>query len=107
MRLKPCSLQIVHLQAVSAEGWVFEEFPEALHIPLPAHIGQVRHHVGNDLEPCILGQVEAVSYLQTSHIGFGLMYKCCVGFRQMALLTKAPIALLHARCCPLELLVSA
>ena len=69
MQLKPCSWHIIHLQAISAEGWVFEKFPEALHVPLPAHIGQVGHHVGNDLEPCILGQVEAVSHLHTSHAG--------------------------------------
>ena len=32
-----------------AEGGVFEELAERLDIALPPHVGQVGHHVGNDL----------------------------------------------------------
>ncbi len=48
-----------HLEAICPEVWVLKELPEALHVPLPAHVGQVRHHVGNHFEARILGQVEA------------------------------------------------
>ena len=38
-----------HLQPVCAEGGVFEKLPEALNVSLPPHVGQVGHHVGDDL----------------------------------------------------------
>ena len=50
------------LESICSEVGVFEELPEALHVALPAHVGQVRHHVGNDLEASILGQVEALPH---------------------------------------------
>ena len=39
------------LEAVAAEGGVLEELGKALQVALPAHVGQVGHHVRDHLHP--------------------------------------------------------
>ena len=51
-----------YLKTICPEVWVLKELSKALHVALPAHVGQVWHHVSNDLETCILGQVEALTH---------------------------------------------
>ena len=51
-----------YLKTICPEVWVLKEFSEALHVTFPAHVGQVWHHVSNDFETCILGQVETFTH---------------------------------------------
>ena len=51
-----------YLKTIRPEVWVLKELSEALHVTFPAHVGQIWHHVSNDLETGILGQVEALTH---------------------------------------------
>ena len=55
-------MRAADLEAISPEVWVLKELSEAFHVALPTHVGQVGHHVGNDLEACILGHVETLPH---------------------------------------------
>ena len=48
----------VDLQPIAPERGIFEEFLELFEVPLDADVWQVRHHVGDDLEPGVFCQME-------------------------------------------------
>mmetsp|Transcript_45783 Transcript_45783/g.89471 ORF Transcript_45783/g.89471 Transcript_45783/m.89471 type:complete len:469 (-) Transcript_45783:329-1735(-) len=50
----------VQFEAVRPEEGVFKVFAEPLEIPLHPHIGQIRHHVADHLEPAVLREMKRV-----------------------------------------------
>ena len=48
----------VDLQAIAPERGILKELLELFEVPLDPDVGQVRHHVRDDLEPGVFGQME-------------------------------------------------
>jgi len=48
----------VDLEPIGTEGRVFEVLAELLQVPLHSHVGEVRHHVADDLKAGIFRQLE-------------------------------------------------
>ena len=52
----------VQLQSVGAKRWRREILPKLLQIALESHVGQVGHHVCDDFEAAIFGQMKRLQH---------------------------------------------
>mmetsp|Transcript_36784 Transcript_36784/g.65867 ORF Transcript_36784/g.65867 Transcript_36784/m.65867 type:complete len:279 (-) Transcript_36784:670-1506(-) len=81
----------VELEPIRAEVGVFEKLAEALHVPLPSHVGQVGHHVDHQLEPSIFRQLKAALGRLNRVPSIGVACHVLVDTLQAQLQTCAPV----------------
>ena len=55
-------MRFSHILKMEKRGFASFTYYELLHVSLEVHVGQVWHHVGHDLEACILGLLEALAH---------------------------------------------